>query len=53
MEHASMSGLHCLNGSGMLVEQAALAFELWTGVRAPRAAMHAALERELTPKHEN
>jgi shikimate dehydrogenase len=53
MEQASMSGLQCLNGSGMLVEQAALSFELWTGVKAPRAAMHAALERELTPKHEN
>lgn len=32
-------GLPAYNGLGMLVEQAALAFEIWTGVQAPRQAM--------------
>lgn len=31
------------SGLGMLVEQAALAFEIWTGYPAPRAVMHAAV----------
>ena len=34
----------CTNGLGMLVHQAALAFELWTGVDAPLDAMRAAAE---------
>jgi shikimate dehydrogenase len=32
------------NGLGMLVEQAALAFEIWTGLPAPRAEMRRAAE---------
>jgi shikimate dehydrogenase len=36
---ASQSGLRATTGLGMLVEQAALAFELWTGQEAPRAVM--------------
>ena len=32
-------GIPCTNGLGMLVHQAALAFELWTGVDAPVDAM--------------
>ncbi len=35
-------GAHPVGGIGMLVHQAALAFELWTGVTAPIAAMRAA-----------
>jgi shikimate dehydrogenase len=41
---ARARGIACANGLGMLVHQAALAFELWTGVDAPVAAMRAAAE---------
>ena len=34
---ARARGVHAANGLGMLVHQAALAFELWTGVDAPLA----------------
>jgi shikimate dehydrogenase len=37
---AIASGLGASNGLGMLVEQAALAFERWTGQAAPRDVMH-------------
>jgi shikimate dehydrogenase len=37
-------GLGAVGGLGMLVEQAALAFELWTGVEAPREVMYSAVE---------
>ena len=37
-------GIACTNGLGMLVHQAALAFELWTGVDAPLDAMFAAAD---------
>jgi shikimate dehydrogenase len=40
---AKAAGLRAESGSGMLVEQAALSFEIWTGLTAPRAEMHAAL----------
>jgi len=36
---AQQAGLPAFNGLGMLVEQAALAFELWSGLQAPRDAM--------------
>lgn len=36
---ARQSGLKAANGLGMLVEQAALSFESWTGFPAPRGAM--------------
>jgi len=39
---ARARGIHATNGLGMLVHQAALAFELWTGADAPLAAMRAA-----------
>jgi shikimate dehydrogenase len=39
MRQAKAAGLPAFNGLGMLVEQAALAFELWTGARAGRDAM--------------
>jgi shikimate dehydrogenase len=40
---AKSAGLRAESGLGMLVEQAALSFEIWTGLTAPRAEMHAAL----------
>lgn len=45
-------GCAVLPGLGMLVEQAALAFELWTGVEAPVEAMRETLERALAERAE-
>jgi shikimate dehydrogenase len=42
MEAARRQGATAVNGVGMLVHQAALAFELWTGHEAPLAVMRAA-----------
>ncbi len=46
VRQARQQGLDAATGGGMLVEQAALAFERWTGLQAPRRAMRAAFERE-------
>ncbi|MCI0520901.1 MAG: hypothetical protein L0Z70_11695, partial [Chloroflexi bacterium] len=46
---ARRQGLHAVIGAGMLIEQAALAFERWMNVPAPRQAMRAAIEEALTP----
>jgi shikimate dehydrogenase len=43
---ARAQGFPASNGLGMLVEQAALAFERWTGSPAPRQAMHAAVSSQ-------
>jgi shikimate 5-dehydrogenase len=42
---AARAGRPTLDGARMLLHQGALAFEAWTGRRAPRAAMARALER--------
>ena len=42
---AAERGARAFNGTGMLLHQAALAFEAWTGVGAPFEAMAAALRR--------
>lgn len=47
LERASEAGVVARGGLGMLVEQAALAFELWTRTTAPRAAMQRAAETAL------
>ena len=39
IEQAQTSGLNAANGLGMLFEQAALSFELWTGHSPSREAM--------------
>jgi shikimate dehydrogenase len=39
LTEARAKGLKAASGLGMLVEQGALAFELWTGAAAPRAVM--------------
>ena len=39
IRQARQSGLTAANGMGMLVEQAALAFEIWTGKSVPREAL--------------
>jgi shikimate dehydrogenase len=43
---ARARGIHAVNGLGMLVHQAALAFESWTGLDAPIAAMREAAARD-------
>jgi len=50
LERAQACGLGAENGLGMLVTQAALAFELWLSVAPPRAAMRAAAEAELAAR---
>jgi shikimate dehydrogenase len=46
VQQARAAGLRAATGLGMLVEQGALAFELWTGVPAPRDVMRAAAEEK-------
>lgn len=48
MRSARQAGGLVCGGLGMLVEQAALAFERWTGRDAPRAAMLEAAESQLS-----
>jgi shikimate dehydrogenase len=47
VRQAREHGLQAVTGLGMLVEQGALAFELWTGKPAPRAIMRQAAEAVL------
>jgi shikimate dehydrogenase len=47
VRQARLAGLRADTGLGMLVEQGALAFELWTGVSASRALMRAAAQAGL------
>lgn len=42
LEQARASGAHAMDGLEMLVQQGAIAFEMWTGEPAPIAAMRAA-----------
>jgi shikimate dehydrogenase len=47
LQAARAQGAVTVDGLGMLVHQAAIAFERWTGCEAPVAAMRAAAEAEL------
>jgi shikimate dehydrogenase len=47
LRDARLAKLSAASGAGMLIEQGALSFELWSGMRAPRRKMQAALERAL------
>jgi len=49
---ARAAGATTVDGLGMLVHQAALAFTLWTEREAPVAAMRAAAQRELAERDE-
>jgi len=44
VKQARAQGLRAATGLGMLIEQGALAFELWTGRNAPRDVMREAVE---------
>jgi shikimate dehydrogenase len=44
MKRARAAGLDAANGLGMLIEQAALAFERWTGHKADRHAMRESIQ---------
>jgi len=46
-KQARAAGLRAATGLGMLIEQGALAFELWTGKTAPREIMRQAAENKL------
>ncbi len=46
LQKAQLRGARVITGLGMLVNQAALNFEIWTDVKAPREIMMNALRRE-------
>jgi shikimate dehydrogenase len=47
LRQARESGACAIDGLGMLVQQGALAFEMWTGVEAPRDVMRTASRQRL------
>ncbi len=47
LREAKRVGAKTVNGLGMLIHQGALAFEIWTGKRAPIKVMEAAAKRQL------
>lgn len=53
LAEARNRGAVAVNGVGMLLHQAAIAFRLWTGEEAPLAAMSAAVLAELARRTEN
>ena len=46
VHNARTAGLQAITGMGMLVEQAALAFEIWTGYYVPREPLLTAVEEK-------
>lgn len=52
LEASRLRGAHTANGLGMLLHQAALAFEIWTNTPAPLAVMREALTAALSARTE-
>jgi shikimate dehydrogenase len=50
LKEAKARGANCLSGSGMLLFQGVIAFELWTGKKAPVAVMKKALLRQIAAR---
>jgi shikimate dehydrogenase len=50
LKEAEARGARSLDGLGMLVNQGAIGFALWTGLEAPVGAMRDALAREFGPR---
>ena len=48
LQEAAKRGAHTVNGLGMLVNQGALNFTLWTGVEAPIDVMTDTLKKEFS-----
>jgi shikimate dehydrogenase len=48
LREAKKAGARTIDGLGMLVHQGAMAFEIWTGKRAPVKVMEATVKRELS-----
>jgi len=51
VKEANSMKLHAVNGLGMLLYQGAIAFEIWTGRKAPLAAMKRALREAIKAGH--
>lgn len=51
LQEAEARGAQVMDGKGMLLYQAAAAFEIWTGLEAPVEVMRAALIRALEEAH--